>query len=62
MRYARGNELKILDDTYKAQVDYLTEYGRFGPPSAIKATRVSKSFVLGLWGSELWNNLQWGSN
>ena len=62
MRYAQGKELKILDDTYKAQVDYLTEYGRFGPPSAIKATRVSESFVLGLWGSEVWDNLQWGSN
>ncbi|GAI14913.1 unnamed protein product, partial [marine sediment metagenome] len=58
--YAKGAVLPLVNDLYQVQADYISENGRYSPPSDIKTQMVRSGFPGGLWGSEFWNNYVWG--
>jgi hypothetical protein len=60
MRYAKGAELSLQNDLYNVQLDFISENGRYSPPSVIRSQMVRDGFPGGLWGSEFWNNYVWG--
>lgn len=60
MRYAKGAELSLQDDIYGVQLDYISENGRYSPPSDILSQQVYSAFPEGKWGSHFWKNYVWG--
>lgn len=59
MRFAKGHELPLQNELHDVQLDYISENGRYSPPSYIRSMAVRDPFLGGLWGSYPWDALVW---